>query len=342
MSDKFKDRTILFTGGTGSFGNKIIRSMIENNLDYKEIRVFSRDELKQDIMRREINNSKVKFYIGDVRDRASVDNAMNGVDFVFHAAALKQVPSCEFFPSQAVLTNVIGSNNVIESAVQYKVKKVICLSTDKAVYPINAMGMTKALMEKIAQAKAMTLPNNDTIIGCIRYGNVMYSRGSVIPLFINQIKSNQPITITDASMTRFMLSLQDAIELVLFAFLHSRQGDLFIKKSPACTIGALAIALKRLFKSNVAVNKIGIRHGEKVFETLATVEELQRAEDMGDYFRIMKNDKDLNYQQYFEEGAKDNNMVSDYTSQNTKQLSLSEIESLLVSMPEIKHELESV
>ncbi|OGS16580.1 MAG: UDP-glucose 4-epimerase, partial [Elusimicrobia bacterium RIFCSPHIGHO2_02_FULL_61_10] len=277
-----KNKTILITGGTGSFGHELLDTIVDK--DFKEVRIFSRDELKQEHMRIQLNNPKVKFHIGDVRDRDSVDQAMKGVDLVFHAAALKQVPSCEFFPIQAVMTNILGSHNVVESAVQHKIESVVCLGTDKAVYPVNAMGMTKALMEKVSQAACRGLGDKDTRVSCVRYGNVMCSRGSVIPLFIKQIKEKKPITVTDAGMTRFLLPLPEAIKLVLFAFAHARQGDIFIKKAPACTVGDLAVALKELFKSDVPVKSIGIRHGEKIYETLATIEELRRAEDMGDYF----------------------------------------------------------
>ena len=334
-----QDRTVLITGGTGSFGRKTVEAILHS--DVREIRVFSRDELKQEHMRIELSSPKVKFYIGDVRDRASVDQALLGVDFVFHAAALKQVPSCEFFPMQAAMTNIIGSHNVIESAVANGVKSVVLLSTDKAVYPINAMGMTKALMEKVAQAASRHLANSDTVISSVRYGNVMYSRGSVIPLFIKQIKENQPITVTDSSMTRFLLSLEEAIRLVVFALENAQQGDIFIRKAPACTIGDLAIALKNLFQSDVPVRIIGIRHGEKIYETLASAEELRKAEDMGDYYRVRMDDRDLNYAKYFTEGDVEEASVGDYTSHNTYRLSVKEIEELLLALPEVRAELES-
>ena len=331
-------KTILITGGTGSFGKEFLKKIIA--YDFYEIRIFSRDELKQELMRNELNNPKVKFYIGDVRHRGSVSRAMKNVDLVFHAAALKQVPSCEFFPMQAVLTNIMGSNNVIEEAVRQKVKNVVCLSTDKAVYPINAMGMTKALMEKIANAMSINLQgNDDTIISCVRYGNVMFSRGSVIPLFVKQIKEDKPITITEPNMTRFMLTLQNAIDLVMFAFNNARQGNIFIKKAPACTIADLAMALKNIFKSNVPVKKIGIRHGEKIFETLASIEELRKADDMGDYFRVKLDDRNLNYNKYFTEGDSETASLEDYTSHNTYRLSVDEVEELLQTLPEIKNEL---
>ena len=334
---ELKDKTILITGGTGSFGHEVLKGLLDKKC--KEIRIFSRDELKQEVMRIELKNPSVKFYIGDVRDRAGVDNAMKDVDVVFHAAALKQVPSCEFFPMQAVLTNIVGSSNVIESAIQHHVSKLVCLSTDKAVYPVNAMGMTKGLMEKVAHAAARNLKKDDTIISFVRYGNVMCSRGSVIPLFVKQIMNKQPITITEPTMTRFLLSLENAIDLVLFAFCHSAQGDIFIKKAPACTIEDLAIAVKNLFKSDVPVKTIGIRHGEKIYETLATIEELRKAEDMGDYFRVRMDDRDLNYDKYFTVGDKKEIALEDYTSHNTERLNVKDIEKLLLSLPEIREAL---
>jgi len=332
-----KGKTILITGGTGSFGNELLRTII--GLDFKEVRIFSRDELKQDQMRTRLNNPDVKFYIGDVRDRASIDQVMKGVDMVFHAAALKQVPSCEFFPTQAVMTNIMGSQNVIESAIAHKVNSVVCLGTDKAVYPINAMGMTKALMEKVAQAAARGQQGKDTVISCVRYGNVLCSRGSVVPLFIKQIKDKKPITVTEAAMTRFLLPLPEAIKLVLFAFSNAKQGDIFIKKSPACTVADLATALKELFKSDVPVKTIGIRHGEKIYETLATIEELRRSDDMGNYFRVKMDDRDLNYDKYFTEGDKKEASLSDYTSHNTQQLNVKEVKEMLLKLPEVAAEL---
>ncbi len=281
----------------------------------------------------------VKFYIGDIRDRDSVDHAMRGVDFVFHAAALKQVPSCEFFPIQAVQTNVLGSHNVIESAVQHDAKRVICLSTDKAVQPINAMGMTKAVMEKVAQAATRHIAPGGTIISCVRYGNVMYSRGSVIPRFIEQIKSGAPITITDPEMTRFLMPLADSVALVEHAFDHARQGDMFIKKAPACTIEVLAQAIQELFNSSVPVRTIGVRHGEKTYETLASIEELRRSEDMGSYYRIAMDDRDLNYEKYFTEGAVEEEAIDDYHSHNTYRLSVEETKNILLELPEVRHEI---
>lgn len=332
-----KDKTILITGGTGSFGHELLKTII--NRDFREVRIFSRDELKQELMRIQLNNPKIKFHIGDVRDRDSVDQVMKGVDMVFHAAALKQVPSCEFFPMQAVMTNIIGSHNVLESAVAHKVSSVVCLGTDKAVYPANAMGMTKALMEKVAQAASRNIADRNTVVSCVRYGNVMCSRGSVIPLFIKQIKEKKPITVTDAGMTRFLLPLDEAIKLVMFAFLHAKQGDIFIRKSPACTVGDLAAALKDIFNSNVPVKNIGIRHGEKIFETLATIEELRRAEDMGSYFRVKMDGRDLNYNKYFTEGDKKEARLSDYTSHNTQRLNVKEVREMLLKLPEITAEL---
>ena len=332
-----KNKTLLITGGTGSFGHELLDTILDK--DFREVRIFSRDELKQEHMRRELNNPRVKFHIGDVRDRDSVDQVMKGVDLVFHAAALKQVPSCEFFPMQAVLTNIVGSHNVVESAIANGAESVVCLGTDKAVYPVNAMGMTKALMEKVAQAACRGLGPKDTTVSCVRYGNVMCSRGSVIPLFIKQIKERKPITVTDPGMTRFLLPLPEAIKLVLFAFDHARQGDIFIKKAPACTVGDLAQALKELFKSDVPVKTIGIRHGEKVYETLLNAEEIRRAEDMGDYFRVTMDSRDLNYNKYFTEGDRKEALLQDYTSHNTGRLDVKRVKEMLLKLPEVKAEL---
>jgi UDP-glucose 4-epimerase len=331
-------KNILITGGTGSFGRAMVERLLET--DVKEIRIFSRDELKQELMRVEYNNPKLNFYIGDVRDRDSVDNVMKGVDYVFHAAALKQVPSCEFFPMQAVLTNIHGGHNVIESAIANSVAGIVCLSTDKAVYPINAMGMTKSLMEKIAQAFARTKNSTSTVVSCVRYGNVMCTRGSVIPLFIQQIKQNKPLTITVPKMTRFLLPLRDSVDLVLFAFQNAKPGDLFVKKAPACTVADLAQAVKNVFHSDVPVKIIGIRHGEKLYETLVTKEELRRAEDLGDYYRISLDDRDLNYALYFTEGDKKEVEFEEYNSHNTTRLNVKQVEELLLSLPEIQKELE--
>lgn len=330
----FEDKSILITGGTGSFGHAFLKYLA--NESFREVRIFSRDELKQDEMRRGLDNPKIKFYIGDVRDRSSVDGAMRNVDYVFHAAALKQVPSCEFFPMEAVQTNVLGSQNVLASALQAGVSKVVCLSTDKAVYPINTMGMTKALMEKAARAFSRNLGEDDTLIASVRYGNVMLSRGSVIPLFINQIKADREITLTLPEMTRFMLPLSAAIDLVVFAFQNGRQGDIFIRKAPSCTIGDLVQALKNIFDSKVSVKVIGMRHGEKIHETLATREELRQAEDMGDYYRVKMDARDLNYNKYFVEGDPEEAATEDYTSGNTVQLSVEEIETLLLTLPEVQ------
>jgi len=332
-----RGKNILITGGTGSFGNELLKNIPWN--DCNEVRIFSRDELKQELMRKELNDPGIKFYIGDVRDRSSVNSAMKNIDLVFHAAALKQVPSCEFFPMQAVQTNVMGSCNVIESAIENQVERVICLSTDKAVYPVNVMGMTKALMEKISHAAARDVTDSGPIISCVRYGNVLCSRGSVIPLFIRQIKENKPITITDPSMTRFLLPLKSAIDLVLFAFNNAVQGDIFVKKAPACTVMDLALALKNIFCSNVPIKEIGIRHGEKIYETLATIEELSKADDMGDYYRIKMDRRNLNYEKYSTEGVLDESSLEDYTSHNTYRLDVKEIESMLIDLPEIQSEL---
>ena len=330
-------KIVLITGGAGSFGQALVSQLLDRG--FEEIRIFSRDECKQDEMRIRMTEPRLKFYIGDVRDRSSVDVAMDGVDMVFHAAALKQVPSCEFFPIEAVQTNIIGSNNVIESAVKAKANCVVCLGTDKAVYPINAMGMTKALMEKVAQANARRLEETDTRVCTVRYGNVMYTRGSVIPLFVRQIKESLPLTVTDPNMTRFMLPLRDSVQLVEFAFENARQGDIFIRKAPACTIGNLARALLEIFKSKCEIKTIGWRHGEKMHETLVSLAEAQRAEDLGDFLRIPMDDRDLNYAKYFTEGKTVEPKLHDYDSVSTKQLSLPEIKELLLSLPEIQFEL---
>lgn len=329
----FKDKTILITGGTGSFGHALLDRLMGQ--DFKEVRIFSRDELKQEHMRVSLRNDRVRFHIGDVRDRDSVDAVMAGVDYVFHAAALKQVPSCEFFPMQAVMTNIMGSENVVEAAVKNGVSRVVCLGTDKAVYPINAMGMTKALMEKVVQAKARAHKQSKTVISCVRYGNVMCSRGSVIPLFMKQIMEGSPISITVPEMTRFLLPLREAIELVLFAFEHARAGDILVRKAPASTVADLAAALKNIASARTEVKVIGIRHGEKIHETLATREELRRSDDLGDYYRVRMDDRDLNYEKYFTEGDNRRSPDHDYTSENTKRLSVAETEKLLRSLPEV-------
>lgn len=337
MQVNLHDKTVLITGGTGSFGNELLQLI--KDTEVREVRIFSRDELKQEQMRVRLNNPKVKFYIGDVRDRASVDAAMEGVDLAFHAAALKQVPSCEFFPMQAVLTNIVGSHNVVESAIAHKIKSLVCLSTDKAVFPVNAMGMSKGMMEKVATAAARRLHEGDTMISSVRYGNVMYSRGSVIPLFIDQIKQGKPLTVTDPDMTRFLLSLRSAIDLVLFAFENAEQGDIFVRKAPACTVQDLAQALKNLFKADVPVQIIGTRHAEKLFETLATAGEIAKAQDMGDYLRVRMDDRDLNYAKYFTEGTPEEAALEDYTSHNTQRLTVSEVEALLLALPDVQREL---
>lgn len=338
----FDDKVLLITGGTGSFGHAVLNRFLN---DFKEIRIFSRDEKKQDDMRHELQNPKVKFYIGDVRDRASVDGAMRGVDYVFAAAALKQVPSCEFFPMQAVYTNIIGTNNVIESAVVNGVSNVVVLSTDKAAYPINAMGMSKALMEKVAVAKGRALGKGAaTTICCTRYGNVMASRGSVIPLFIEQIKEGKPLTVTDPNMTRYMMTLEDAVDLVLFAWQHGENGDLFVQKSPAATIGTLAQAVIELareggrFKCLPEVKVIGTRHGEKLYETLVTREDMAKAIDMGQYFRIPADSRDLNYDNYFNKGRDIAGTVCEYNSENTEQLDVEGMKKLLLKLPVIREE----
>ena len=333
-----KNKTLLISGGTGSFGNAVLNRFLHTD-HFKEIRIFSRDEKKQDDMRNQLKNEKLKFYIGDVRDYASIERAMRGVDYVFHAAALKQVPSCEFFPMEAVKTNVHGTQNTIDAAVANKVAKIICLSTDKAAYPINAMGISKAMMEKVAIAASRNIPDNETTVCLTRYGNVMASRGSVIPLFLKQIISGQAITITDPKMTRFLMSLEEAVELVLFAFEHGNQGDLFVNKAPAGTIGDLAIALKDLCKAENEIKVIGTRHGEKLYETLCTREEMTKAEDMGEFYRIPADNRNLNYNQYFSEGETDISTIEDYHSHNTLQLDVEGMKKLLVKLPLIRKEV---
>ncbi|WP_288201988.1 polysaccharide biosynthesis protein [uncultured Porphyromonas sp.] len=334
----FKDKVLLITGGTGSFGNAVLRRFL--NTDIKEIRIFSRDEKKQDDMRHRLQNPKVKFYIGNVRDQRSIDNAMRGVDYVFSAAALKQVPSCEFFPMEAVRTNVLGTENVLESAIKFGVKNVVVLSTDKAAYPINAMGISKAMMEKVAIAKGRSLgADATTTICCTRYGNVMASRGSVIPLWVDQIKSGQPITITDPHMTRFMMTLDDAVDLVLYAFEHGQNGDLFVQKAPAATLEVLAQALRELYKADTEVKVIGTRHGEKLYETLVTREEMVKSIDMGNYYRIPCDDRDLNYDKYFVEGNEDVSRIEDYHSHNTGRLDVEQMKQLLLKLRFIREDL---
>ena len=333
-----KNKTLLITGGTGSFGNAVLNRFLHTD-HFKEIRIFSRDEKKQDDMRNQLKNEKLKFYIGDVRDYASIQSAMRGVDYVFHAAALKQVPSCEFFPMEAVKTNVIGTQNTINAAIANKVAKIICLSTDKAAYPINAMGISKAMMEKVAIAASRNISENETTVCLTRYGNVMASRGSVIPLFLKQIKDGGPITITDPNMTRFLMSLEEAVELVLFAFEHGNQGDLFVNKAPAGTIGDLALALKELCKADNEIKVIGTRHGEKLYETLCTREEMLKAENMGDFYRVPADNRNLNYNQYFSEGETDISKIEDYHSHNTERLGVAEMKKLLVKLPLIRKEV---
>ena len=334
----FTNKTLLITGGTGSFGNAVLKRFLDT--DIKEIRIFSRDEKKQDDMRHRLQNPKVKFYIGDVRDRRSVDNAMLGVDYIFHAAALKQVPSCEFFPIEAVKTNVLGTQNVLDSAAQHGVKRMIVLSTDKAAYPINAMGISKAMMEKVAMAKARALGDREPVVCCTRYGNVMASRGSVIPLWIDQIKGGKAITITDPEMTRYMMTLEDAVDLVLYAFENGQNGDLFVQKAPAATLTVLAQALKELYNADSEVKAIGTRHGEKLYETLVTREEMFRSEDKGNYFRIPADERDLNYDKFFVEGQEDISKVEDYNSHNTYRLNVEEMKQLLMKLPEVKEDID--
>ncbi len=334
--NKINNATLLITGGTGSFGNAVLERFLYSN-HFSEIRIFSRDEKKQDDMRNHLKNQKLKFFIGDVRDYDSIEPATRGVDYIFHAAALKQVPSCEFFPMQAVKTNVEGTQNLIRAASHNKVKKVICLSTDKAAYPINAMGISKAMMEKVAVAESRNL--KDTTVCLTRYGNVMASRGSVIPLFINQIKKGEAITITDPKMTRFLMSLDDAVDLVLFAFENGKQGDLFVNKAPASTIDDLAIALKELANSDSKIKIIGTRHGEKLYETLCTREEMVKAVDMGQFYRIPADNRDLNYSKYLSEGEKSVSGVEDYHSHNTTRLDVEGVKKLLIKLSIVREEV---
>lgn len=336
----YENNIVLITGGTGSFGNAMVDHL--RGRGCREVRIFSRDEVKQDAMRRRVaSDGNVRFFIGDVRDRASVDRVMHGVDYVFHAAALKQVPSCEFFPLEAVATNVVGSGNVIRSAVAHQVSSVVLLSTDKAVLPINAMGMTKALMEKVGQsaARELSLDGGNTTVSVVRYGNVMYSRGSVIPLFAEQLKAGQPLTVTEPTMTRFLLPLDQAVSLVEFAFSNAQNGDIFVRKAPASTIGDLAEAMQDLFRRPVGTKRLGIRHGEKLFETLASSQELRHSEDCGDYLRLQLDDRDLNYTPYFDEGDPEEISIEDYTSHNTSRMGVAEVEALLLTLPEIRADL---
>jgi len=327
----------MITGGTGSFGQTVLKRFLATEV--REIRIFSRDEKKQEEMRIELNHSKLKFYIGDVREYDGVSQAMKGVDYVFHAAALKQVPSCEFYPMEAVRTNVLGTENVMNAATANGVKRVVVLSTDKAVYPINAMGISKAMAEKLMVAKARTQRENETVLCATRYGNVMASRGSVIPLFVSQLKEGKPLTVTDPNMTRFLMSLEDSVDLVLYAFKHGKQGDLFVQKAPASTVADLAQALKEIFKKDNPVRIIGTRHGEKLYESLISREEMAKAEDMGDYYRIPADNRDLNYAQYFSEGEEKLSHLDDYTSHNTDRLNVDQIKQLLLKLDYIKEEL---
>lgn len=333
----FEGKTLLITGGTGSFGNAVLDKFLHS--DFKEIRIFSRDEKKQDDMRKKYNNPKIKFYIGNIRDEDSINDAMRGVDFVFHAAALKQVPSCEFFPMEAMRTNVMGTENVLNAAVRNNVSKVICLSTDKAAYPVNAMGISKALMEKVFVAKSRTVTEEETLICGTRYGNVMASRGSVIPLFIEQIKAGEALTVTDGSMTRFLMSLEEAVELVEHAFKHAKTGDIMVQKSDASTVADLAEALKQLFEVDNEVKIIGTRHGEKKYETLLTKEEWAKSEDMGNYYRIPADSRDLNYSNYVEEGSDEITEAKEYNSDNTHILSVEEIKERLLTLEYVRNEL---
>ncbi|MEO1940839.1 MAG: polysaccharide biosynthesis protein [Candidatus Thioglobus sp.] len=330
----FDNKVLMITGGTGSFGHTVLKRFLTTKV--KEIRVFSRDEKKQEDMRIELANDKVKFYIGDVRDYSSVAPAMIGVDYVFHAAALKQVPSCEFYPMEAVKTNVLGTENVLNAAIANGVKRVIVLSTDKAVYPINAMGISKAMAEKVVVAKSRSIPEGGPVVCCTRYGNVMASRGSVIPLFVSQMKANEPITVTDPNMTRFLMSLEDSVDLVLYAFEHAEQGDLFVQKAPSSTVSDLAQALKEMFKSDSTMQVIGTRHGEKLYESLISREEMAKAEDMGSYYRIPADNRDLNYKKYFVEGETHISEVDDYTSHNTERLDVEGVKSLLLKLDYIQ------
>lgn len=339
---QFKDKTLLITGGTGSFGNAVLHRFL--NTDIKEIRVFSRDELKQDNMRHEFQakypeqSNKVKFYIGDVRDLSSIKNAMHGVDYVYHAAALKQVPSCEFFPIEAVKTNVLGTENVLTAAIECGVKRVVCLSTDKAAYPVNAMGTSKAMMEKVIVAKSRTVDPNKTSIMCTRYGNVLASRGSVVPLFINQIKAGNDLTLTEPTMTRFVMTLEEAVDLVLFAFEHGNSGDIFVQKAPACTIEVLAQAVKELFHADNKIKVIGIRHGEKMYETLLTDEECANAIDLGNFYRVPADQRDLNYDKYFSEGIQESTLTQ-FNSNNTTLMNVEEVKAKLLEVELVREEL---
>ena len=334
----FKNKVLLITGGTGSFGNTVLKRFLSTEV--REIRIFSRDEKKQEDMRIAFNNSKLKFFIGDVRDYDSLFHALKGVDYVFHAAALKQVPSCEFYPMEAVRTNVIGTENLLNAATSNNVSRVVILSTDKAVYPINSMGISKAMAEKLMVAKARSQREGETVFCATRYGNVMASRGSVIPLFVSQLKEGKAITVTDPNMTRFLMSLEDSVDLVLYAFAHGKQGDIFVQKSPASTVADLAQAIKELFKKDEIVRIIGTRHGEKLYESLISREEMAKADDLGDYYRIPADNRDLNYAQYFTEGEEEISHLDDYTSHNTERLSVEQVKKLLLKLDYIKEELD--
>ena len=333
----FKNKVLLITGGTGSFGNTVLKRFLLTEV--QEIRIFSRDEKKQEDMRIAFNNAKLKFYIGDVRDYESISQAMKGVDYVFHAAALKQVPSCEFYPMEAVRTNILGTENVLNAATANKVSRVVVLSTDKAVYPINSMGISKAMAEKLMVAKARLQSKSETVLCATRYGNVMASRGSVIPLFVSQLKEGKSITITDPNMTRFLMSLEESVDLVIYAFTHGNQGDIFVQKAPASTVSDLAQALKELFRCNVPTRIIGTRHGEKLYESLISREEMAKADDMGEYYRIPADNRDLNYAQFFTEGEEQISHLDDYTSHNTERLNVEQIKKLLLKLDYIKEEL---
>lgn len=335
----FAGKTLMITGGTGSFGNAVLKRFLDT--DVREIRIFSRDEKKQEDMRIALNHPKLKFYIGDVREYSSVIDAMHGVDYVFHAAALKQVPSCEFYPMEAVRTNVLGAENVMNAAITANVSRVVVLSTDKAVYPVNAMGISKAMMEKLMVAKARMRGEGETVLCATRYGNVMASRGSVIPLFIDQMKAGKSLTVTDPSMTRFLMSLEDSVDLVLHAFEHGRQGDIFVQKAPASTVGDLAMALRELFASDAELRIIGTRHGEKLYESLLSREEMARADDMGRYYRVPADDRDLNYNKYFVEGETRVSSLEDYTSHNTERLDVEQIKALLMKLDYVRSELDA-
>jgi len=332
----FKDKVLLITGGTGSFGNAVLDKFLDSGI--KEIRIFSRDEKKQDDMRKKYSNPKIKFYIGDVRNHNSIKDAVRDVDYIFHAAALKQVPSCEFFPMEAVRTNIVGTDNVLNAAVEAGVKKVVCLSTDKAAYPINAMGTSKAMMEKVIVAKSRNINSEKTVISCTRYGNVMASRGSVIPLFADQIKNGESLTVTEGSMTRFMMSLEEAVDLVVFAFQNAEQGDIMVQKAPASTIDTLVEAIGKVLNVEPTVEHIGIRHGEKMYESLLTKEEAERAQDMGDFYRVPADNRDLNYDKYFDEGKK-SGLKEEYNSNNTYQLDTEELAEKLLKLPSIQKAL---